>query len=64
MRRNELNATVANAYHKGTFKSGKHKIQWGGKYQHEIINDKISEWNQVDSSRFNIPHPQDSAGYS
>ena len=61
--RNELNATVANAYHKGTFKSGKHKFQWGAKYQHEIINDKISEWNQVDSSRFNIPHPQDSVGY-
>lgn len=61
--RNELNATVANFYHKGTLRNKKHKIQWGAKYQHEIINDKISEWNQIDSARFNIPHPQDSVGY-
>ena len=30
----------------------------------EIINDKISEWNQIDSARFNIPHPPDSVGYT
>ncbi len=61
--RNDLDATVANAYTKWTYNVNQHKLEWGAKFQHEIINDQISEWNYVDSSRFNIPHPQDSVGY-
>lgn len=64
--RNDLDAFVANGYHRGVLDWGadfKNKLQWGVKYQHEITNDKISEWYMVDSARFNAPHPADSVGY-
>lgn len=64
--RNDLNALVANAYHRGIYDWGenkKNKLQWGVKFQHEIINDKISEWYMLDSARFNTPHPADSVAY-
>lgn len=62
--RNDLNALVANAYHNGTFTQGTSKWQWGIKYQHEIINDQLKEWNYIDSARFNIPRIIDSVGYT
>lgn len=62
--RNNLDATIANVYHKGNWKKGTHNVNWGVKYQYEIINDQIKEWNYIDSSRFNIPHPSDSIGYT
>ena len=62
--RNNLDATVINAYHKGSHFKNNRKFEWGTKFQHEIVNDIISEWNHMDSSRFNIPHPQDSIGYT
>lgn len=64
--RNDLDAFVINGYHRGTLDWGqdfKNKLQWGVKYQHEIINDKISEWYMLDSAQFNAPHPTDSVGY-
>ncbi|MCB9194757.1 MAG: carboxypeptidase-like regulatory domain-containing protein [Flavobacteriales bacterium] len=64
--RNNLDAIVANAYHRGELDWGndyKNKLKWGFKYQHEEINDELSEWYMLDSARFNAPHPQDSVGY-
>ena len=39
-------------------------MEWGAKFQHEIVADQINEWNYVDSARFSIPHSQDSVGYT
>jgi hypothetical protein len=62
--RNNIDALVANAYHKGSYNWGaNNKFEWGAKYQHEIINDEIHEWNFLDSARFNAPHAADSVGY-
>lgn len=61
--RNDIDALVANAYHKGYLRKNKHYISWGAKYQIEQIRNKINEWKYVDSARFNIPHPADSVGY-
>ncbi|MCB9188461.1 MAG: carboxypeptidase-like regulatory domain-containing protein [Flavobacteriales bacterium] len=64
--RNDLDAFVANGYHRGVLDWGedfKNRLQWGVKYQHETTNDKISEWYMLDSARFNAPHPTDSVGY-
>ncbi len=61
--RNDLNALVFNAYHNGSFVKGTTKWEWGLKYQHELINDRIKEWNYVDSARFNLPRIVDSVGY-
>lgn len=61
--RNDLDALVANVYHKGYLRKKQHYISWGAKFQLEQINDKIKEWDYIDSARFNVPHPTDSVGY-
>ncbi len=53
--RNNLEALVYNASHKGTLDNDKTLTEWGVKYQHEIIEDRLSEWNMVDSAGFSIP---------
>ena len=54
--RNTLNSDI---YYGGTrgswFKKG-HNLQWGVDYKHEIINDKISEWNRLDSAGHSMPY--------
>ncbi len=62
--RNELEATVYNIEHRGTAGKRDHYIQWSIKYQHEMINDDISEWDLLDSADYSLPHPPDSIGYT
>lgn len=51
--RNELNATLLNVYHNGTFRfNDKHKLYWGVFYQNDFIQDKISEWKYLDSAGY------------
>ncbi|REK00036.1 MAG: TonB-dependent receptor [Bacteroidetes bacterium] len=59
--RNELNATVYSAEHKGERVGEKLLWQWGFKYQMEEIEDKLHEWNYNDSAGFSIPSYRDSA---
>ena len=70
--RNDLDAFVYNAEHKGYLSNGSAShttgkslyLLWGIKYQHESINDRLSEWNMLDSAGFSLPHPADSVGYT
>jgi len=62
--RNELNATVLNINHKGFSERKNGIIHWGVKVQKEIINDKISEWNMLDSAGFSIPNNTNLLGYN
>ena len=61
--RNSLNATVMNFQHSGIFHKNKATINWGFTLQREEIEDKISEWNLIDSAGFTLPHTPDSVGY-
>ena len=54
--RNILDATVFNIEHKGSQIKLNNFIQWGVKYQREIINDKLNEWEMIDSAGYSIPH--------
>lgn len=62
--RNRLEATVITAETKSyIFREGKKpgsrnsmSFQWGVRYQHERINDKLDEWNLLDSSGYLIPY--------
>lgn len=54
--RNYLNATVINAEHRGTYEKSTRLLQWGLKYQHEIISDKLNEWNMNDSAGYTLPY--------
>ncbi len=60
--RNSLNARVANLSHKGNYNKDALIVDWGFRMQKEKIEDKISEWNLIDSAFFNFPHPNDSIG--
>lgn len=60
--RNSLNARVINFSHKGNYNNEDLKVDWGFRAQKEAIEDKISEWNLIDSAFFNYPHPNDNIG--
>ena len=60
--RNYLEATVFSFEHKGSKISENQIIQWGVKFQHEEISDKLSEWEMVDSSAYSLPNPIDFSG--
>mgnify|MGYP000898918767 CR=1 FL=1 len=61
--RNQLKANVLNFYHTGDLVNNNQKTSWGIKLQGEQVQNKIKEWNYLDSSRFNSPRPVDSIGY-
>lgn len=63
--RNRLDATVVALEHKGTFlMPGDQTLNWGLKFQHEAIDDKIREWTLIDSAGYALPLARDSAGYT
>ncbi|MCD4665798.1 MAG: TonB-dependent receptor, partial [Bacteroidales bacterium] len=61
--RNEMNVNVYNIGHKGTMELNNKWLQWGLKYQKEIVDDKMNEWILIDSSGYSLPRPPDSVGY-
>ncbi len=61
--RNQLDATVLTLQHKGERRNKKRKLLWGVKAQHDIINDKLKEWNVLDSAGYLAPRDEDSVGY-
>lgn len=52
--RNDLNARIWNISHKGYLDKGKHYFNWGLKYQYEDIQDKLNEWQRIDSTGFSL----------
>ncbi|MEW7292781.1 TonB-dependent receptor [Aquimarina sp. 2304DJ70-9] len=55
--RNDLDALIFNAEHKGTYIAGKHQFDWGIKYTSEDIRDRLQEYEIVDSAGFSIRPP-------
>ena len=60
--RNSFYAQVYNFDHKGIKVSGDNIYKWGLRYQRQNIDDVVNEWNMVDSSGYNLPHPMDDIG--
>jgi CarboxypepD_reg-like domain/TonB-dependent Receptor Plug Domain len=62
--RNYLTAEVTNAEYKGGIELQKddrersltrsHFLQWAAKWQHETINDRINEWERLDSALYSL----------
>lgn len=62
--RNSFNAQVTNIQHKGGIefqlepkdetKETSHFLLWGVKYQNEQINDRINEWERLDSAGYSL----------
>ncbi len=53
--RNYLNAHVSGLDHKGSWQNNRHLVQWGLKFQHESIDDRLEEWKYIDSAGFSLP---------
>lgn len=55
--RNDLDALIFNLAHKGTYSFESHQFDYGIKYTHEDIKDRIREYEIIDSAGFSIrPH--------
>jgi hypothetical protein len=54
--RNQLNIGVWNFSHKGILDKGKHYIQWGQSIERQTIDDKLNEWEYMDSAGYNLPY--------
>jgi hypothetical protein len=55
--RNYLDADVVSAEYKGSFQYKKQILNWGLKYQHENVEDNLSEWELIDSAGYSMPNP-------
>ena len=63
--RNELDASVYSFTHRGSkaWNEKNHLLRWGVKWQTELINDRLSEWNVLDSAGFFVPRTPDNVDY-
>jgi len=61
--RNYLTANVFSLAHRGSYESGNSFSTWGLKFQHEDIDDRLHEWELIDSAGFMIPRPGDQIGH-
>lgn len=57
--RNQLRANIFNVQHRGQWQKDKHEISWGGRYQHDVINDQLREWRYLDSAGYSVPRSAD-----
>jgi hypothetical protein len=53
--RNRLEAHIFSVQHRGSHVQKFVTLRWGVQYQREIINDRVKEWNLVDSSGYFVP---------
>lgn len=54
--RNNLDAFVYAVTHIGYYSYGNSNVKWGVQWQVEKIDDKLSEWEMIDSSGYSIPY--------
>lgn len=55
--RNNLEAQISNIHLKATLRKNTNLFEFGVKYQHENIKDRIIEWQVIDSAGFSIRPP-------
>ncbi len=60
--RNAFYVQVYNFDHKGMKVNDRNVLKWGLRYQRQQVDDVVSEWNQIDSAGFSLPHPMDMPG--
>ena len=58
--RKSFYSRVFNLDHKGAYKYNDNTLTWGLRYQHQLFDDIINEWDMVDSAGYTQPHIVDS----
>jgi hypothetical protein len=54
--RNRLTANVLNFQHRGNYNNNNSTVLWGANIQNEFIQDKIHEWEMLDSAGYSLPY--------
>ena len=54
--RNSLQTNIYLAALRGSWFKNGHQLQWGVDYKHEQLNDKLSEWDLLDSAGYSLPY--------
>lgn len=54
--RNFLDARVYSMGFKGNYFNNKNDLKWGAQFQVEDIDDKIREWEMIDSAGYSVPY--------
>ncbi len=54
--RNYLESNIYTFEHKGTFFTNRGELKWGLKTQLESIDDRVNEWQMIDSADYSIPY--------
>ncbi|MFK5854867.1 MAG: carboxypeptidase-like regulatory domain-containing protein [Bacteroidota bacterium] len=62
--RNYFKASVVSAEHKGYIVRDNGMLKWGLRYQHQVVDDKLREWEMVDSAGYSLPNPTGNPGSS
>ena len=66
--RNYLYSNVSNVQHKGGIElqsdrddeaTASHFVQWSARYQRELIDDELNEWERLDSAGYSLPFDVD-----
>jgi hypothetical protein len=60
--RNRFDATVMTLEHKGSKELDNQNISWGVRYQYQTVDDKVREWQMIDSAGYSLPNPPASPG--
>ncbi len=57
--RNAFNTDIYSVAHRGTWIKGKHNVMWGVDYKYQQLNDKLNEWNRLDSAGYSLNYFND-----
>ncbi len=60
--RNAFYAQVYNFDHKGLYAYDNNLLKWGIRFQHQVIDDVVDEWQLFDSAGYALPHTPDVIG--
>lgn len=60
--RNYFKASVISAEHRGTIIKDKINLKWGIRYQNQTVDDRLREWEMVDSAGYSLPNPVETPG--
>lgn len=57
--RNYLNGHVTSFNHIGDYSVNGHKMVWGARYNYEVFDYQMREWNMIDSAGYSLPYNTD-----
>jgi len=54
--RDKMTAYVSGFEHHGTLSEDDHQLQWGLKFQHEMMSSHVNDWEMRDSAGYSLPY--------